>query len=61
MTVKEIKDTLSKLDGMDVEEPIGNVVEGEYKKYSFVINEYDVKVNKKISGEKPTRRSNKLK
>ena len=38
---------------MNVEEPIGNVVEGEYKKYSFVINEYDVKVSQKITGEKP--------
>ena len=38
---------------MDVEEPIGNVVEGEYKKYSFVIDEYDVKVSQKITGEKP--------
>ena len=41
---------------MDVEDPIGNVVEGEYKKYSFIINEYDVKVSQRIKGEKPTRK-----
>ena len=46
---------------MEVEVPIGNVVEGEYKKYSFVIDGYNVKVNKKISGEKPTRRYYKFK
>ena len=46
---------------MEVQEPLGNVVEGEYKRYSFVINDYDVKVNKRITGEKPTRRSNKFK
>ena len=40
---------------MNAEVPIGNVVEGEYKKYSFVIDGYNVKVNKKMSGEKPTR------
>ena len=56
MTSKEIRDELVKLDGMDVEVPIGNVVEGEYKRYSFVIDGYDVKVSKRISGEKPTRR-----
>ena len=47
--------------GRNVEGVIGNSVEGEYKNFTFIVDPKDVIISNKISGDKPTRWSSKLK
>ena len=61
VTGEDIRNALAKMEGVEVEGVIGDSVEGEYKNFSFIVDPKDVTVNNKISGDKPTRRSNKLK
>ena len=61
MTGEDIKNAFSKLSGIDIEWVIGDTIEGEYKNFAFIVNPNKVIVNNRISGDKPSRRSSKLK
>ena len=61
VTGEDIKNALSKITGAEVEGVIGNSVEGEYKNFTFIVDPKDVIISNKISGDKPTRWSSKLK
>ena len=54
LTKEEIEYTLKELEGIDID-TAGNTIDGEYKNFTFEIDEENrVLVGKKIEGEKPT-------
>ena len=55
LTTQDIKDALEKLPGLEISSTVGNVIEGEYKDYGFVVEDTKVTVSEKpLTGEKPT-------
>ena len=55
LTARDIKEALeNRLSGITVKETVGNHLYGEYKNFSFIINDKEVTLNdKKLSGEAP--------
>ena len=54
LTTEDILKAISSLEGIDAD-VTGNTVDGEYKDYTFIIDENRiVEVGEKIKGEKPT-------